>query len=94
MTTLREQMITDLRRTLTTAETFCSADDFQHLRRAVDQFAEEPLAAASPVADTPMVNRQDLRHGLSMLRDLTGAVERQQAALTGRSSMPPRECGT
>jgi hypothetical protein len=93
MLTLREQMIADLRRTLTTAETLCSADDFRHLRHAVDRFAEEPLAATSPVAATSMIKREDLRRGVSTLRDLTLAVEREQAAMAGRSSMLPPASG-
>ena len=87
--TLREQMIADLRRTLTTVETFCSADDLRHLRHAVDRFADTPLADTSPVADAQMVKRQDLRHGLSTLRDLIRAGERQQAALAGQLSVTP-----
>ena len=36
MMTEREQMIADLRRTLTAAETLCSADDFRHLRHTFE----------------------------------------------------------
>lgn len=91
--TEREQMIADLRRALTAVETLCSADDYRHLRHAVDRFADTPLAAGTPVADTSMVRREDLKRGMSTLLDLTRALQRQQAALAGRSAPPPPESG-
>jgi hypothetical protein len=93
MMTEREQMIADLRRALTAAETLCSADDFRHLRHAFDRYADTPLAAGTPVADTRMVEREDLKRGMSTLLDSIRAVERQRAALAGRSSSPPPESG-
>ncbi len=89
MKTLRELMIADLRKSLTAVETLCSADDFRHLRHAVDRFADTPLAAGTPVADTWMAKREDLRHGMWTLLDLIRAVARQQGALTMRPAPPP-----
>lgn len=91
--TEREQMIADLRKTLTAAETLCSADVFRHLHHAVERYADTPLAAGTPVADTPMVRRDDLKRGMSTLLASIRAVERQQAALAGRSASPPPESG-
>lgn len=73
--TEREQMIADLRQTLTAAETLCSADDFRHLRHAVERYADTPLAVGTPVADTRMVGREDLKRGMSTLLDSIRAVE-------------------
>lgn len=77
MMTKREQMIADLQQSLAAAETFCSADDFRRLRHAVERYADTPLAAGTSVADTPMVRREDVKRGISTLRDLSRAVARQ-----------------
>jgi hypothetical protein len=66
-----------------TVEMLCGADDFRHLRHAVDWYAETPLADTA-VADTAMAKREDLRHRVSDVARLDSR-SRASAGRTGRA---------
>jgi hypothetical protein len=88
MMTLREQMLADLLRTLGAVETLCSADDFLYLRRAVDRFAE------MPVADTRLGQAEQLRAGMGALRDMAGVVGSRRSSLGAGPARDSPRSGT